>query len=63
MGALCAQHDQAWQAINNLWLAMEKSLKRPINARDLPQILSQVRQGNELVRGALDGTMLRKRHF
>ena len=54
---------EAWQAINNLWLALEKSLKRPVNARDLSQILSQVRQGNELVRGALDGTMLRNDIF
>ncbi|MEL0072341.1 MAG: alpha-E domain-containing protein [Rhodobiaceae bacterium] len=54
---------EAWQAINDLWLALEKSLKRPVGGHDLPQILSQVRQGNALVRGALDGTMLRNDIF
>ena len=54
---------EAWQAINNLWLSLEKSLARPVSRHDLPQILGQVRQGNELVRGALGGTMLRNDIF
>ena len=55
---------EAWQAINDLWLALEKSLKRPVGGHDLPQIFEpSAPKGNALVRGALDGTMLRNDIF
>ena len=50
---------ETWQAINDFWLSLQNSLARPAVRNDLPLILAKVREGNSLVRGAIDGTMLR----
>ena len=54
---------EAWQAINDLWLSMQMIFKSPININELPLILAKVQQGSALVRGVLDGTMLRNDIF
>ena len=50
---------EVWQSINELWLCLQSSLTANVNQFDLPQILAKVRQSNLMLRGALDGTMLR----
>ena len=50
---------ETWQAINDFWLYLQKNLNRPAARNDLPIILAKVREGSSLVRGAIDGTMLR----
>lgn len=50
---------ETWQAINDFWLSLQHSLARPAVRNDLPLILAKVREGNSLVRGAIEGTMLR----
>ena len=54
---------EVWQSINELWLFLQSSLTANINQFDLPQILAKVRQSNLMLRGALDGTMLRNDIF
>jgi len=50
---------EVWEATNECWMAVMEALKRPISARNLPEILGTIRQQSALVRGALHGTMLR----
>ena len=50
---------EVWQAINDLWLYLQTALKSPVGSNDLPIILAKIQQGNALMRGALEGSMLR----
>ncbi len=50
---------EVWEAVNETWILFRDLLARPINERDLPQVLATIRQQGALVRGALHGTMLR----
>lgn len=50
---------EAWEAVNECWMAVCKALSGRIYDRDLPDILRAIRQQNALVRGALHGSMLR----
>ncbi len=51
---------EAWEAVNECWMAVSKALKNRVNERDLPDVLRLIRQQNALVRGAVHGSMLRK---
>ncbi len=50
---------EVWEATNESWISLRKLLSRPIDRRDLPQVLLQIRQESAYVRGALHGTMMR----
>lgn len=50
---------EVWEATNECWLTLSDRLSRPVNERDLPEVLSVVRQQSSLVRGTMHGTMLR----
>ena len=50
---------EAWEATNECWMTLKDALARPVRERDLPAILALIRQQNALVRGAVQGTMLR----
>jgi len=50
---------EVWEATNECWMAVESALAKPVAAKNLPQILANIRQQSALVRGALHGTMLR----
>jgi len=50
---------EVWEATNECWITLKALLTRPTRARELPEMLSTVRQQSALVRGALHGTMLR----
>lgn len=50
---------EAWEAVNECWMAVSDALKSPVGERHLPDVLRLIRQQNALVRGALHGSMLR----
>lgn len=54
---------EVWEATNECWMTLKDALSRPVRERDLPAILSLIRQQNALVRGAVQGTMLRNDIF
>ena len=50
---------EVWEATNDCWIQLTDLLEEPVEARELPGVLSMIRQQGALVRGALHGTMLR----
>ncbi|NNE58409.1 MAG: alpha-E domain-containing protein [Hellea sp.] len=50
---------EMWEAVNEGWMRLDVDLKNPVSTKDLPAVLSLVRQQCSLVRGAMQGTMLR----
>ncbi len=54
---------EVWEAVNETYLEVSKSLARPVADRNLPEVLSQIRQYSALVSGALHGSMLRNDVF
>jgi uncharacterized alpha-E superfamily protein len=54
---------EVWEAVNDGWMLLKDMLKRPVSQAELPNVLSTVRQQSALVRGALQGTMLRNDIF
>ncbi|MEC3861078.1 alpha-E domain-containing protein [Mesobacterium sp. TK19101] len=50
---------EVWEAMNGCYMRAKDLLSRKINERDLPAVLSTMRQRTGLVRGATHGTMLR----
>ncbi len=50
---------EVWEATNECWMALKNLLARPVAAKNLPDVLAQIRQQATLVRGALHGSMLR----
>ena len=50
---------EVWEAVNESWMALKISLKRPVKDTELPAILGEIRRHSALVRGSLHGTMLR----
>ncbi|MGB5485256.1 alpha-E domain-containing protein [Parasphingorhabdus sp.] len=54
---------EVWEATNDAWMNLKTALARPVNDRDLPDVLGVIRQQSSLVRGAMLGTMLRNDGF
>ena len=54
---------EVWEATNEAWMNLKTTLAKPINERDLPDVLGVIRQQSSLVRGAMLGTMLRNDGF
>lgn len=54
---------ETWEAINEAWMAMTRLLKAPIDERDLPRILDQIKRETAFIRGSFYGTMLRNEIF
>ena len=50
---------EVWEAVNEAWLNICESLKKPVTQKSLPEILGIIRRQSALVRGVLHGTMLR----
>ncbi len=50
---------EVWEATNECWMILKDTLSRTVRERDLPAVLALIRQQNALVRGAVQGTMLR----
>ena len=54
---------EVWEAMNESWLALRDMLARPVREASLGEVLAAVRRQVTLVRGALDGSMLRNEVF
>ena len=50
---------EVWEATNESWMVMREKLARPVKASQLGDVLAAVRSQTMLVRGAMEGTMLR----
>lgn len=50
---------EVWEAVNEAWLRLCKELESPVTHKELPALLSLIRQLSAQVQGALHGTMLR----
>jgi uncharacterized alpha-E superfamily protein len=54
---------EVWEATNESWMLLKDMLSRPVRARNLGEVLSTIRDRTALVRGAMEGTMLRNEIF
>lgn len=54
---------ELWEAINTGWMTMCTNFARPVREATLHEALDTIRQQATLVRGAMDGTMLRNENF
>jgi uncharacterized alpha-E superfamily protein len=52
-----------WEAINDAWLQLSAAMDTHRSRTDLPALLAQIRQLAALVRGTINGTMLRNDIF
>jgi uncharacterized alpha-E superfamily protein len=50
---------EAWEAVNVCWMTLKEALAKPVVTAELPELLATIRQQASLVRGAVQGTMLR----
>ncbi len=50
---------EVWEAVNESWMKLKDALAKQVSERDLPGVLGLIRQQSALVRGAVQGTMLR----
>lgn len=55
--------DEVWEAINETWMTLRDLLSRPVRETGLGEVLSTVRRQTTLVRGAMEGSMLRNDVF
>ncbi len=54
---------ETWEAINEAWMALKRTLANPIDERDLPAVLDGIKRETALIRGCFYGTMLRNEIF
>ena len=50
---------EVWEAVNESWMTLRDMLARPVTEARLGLVLDTVRRQSTLVRGAMEGTMLR----
>ena len=50
---------QAWEAVNENWMKLDKLLARPVSQNGVGEAITLLRRTGMQVHGALDGTMLR----
>lgn len=54
---------EVWEATNESWMKLRELLARPVRENNLGDVLLAIRNQSTLVRGAMDGTMLRNEIF
>ena len=54
---------ELWEAVNEGWMQINQALARPVKEPTLGAALDTMRRHALLVRGAMDGTMLRNENF
>ncbi|WP_353229702.1 alpha-E domain-containing protein [Novosphingobium sp.] len=54
---------EVWEAVNESWMKLKDVLARPVTETRLRDVLDAVRRQSTLVRGAIEGTMLRNDIF
>jgi len=55
--------NEVWEATNEGWMTLRDLLARPVKEANLGEVLSAVRRQATLVRGAMEGSMLRNEVF
>jgi len=55
--------NEVWEAINESWMVLRELLARPVREASLGEVLSTIRRQSTLVRGAMEGSMLRNEVF
>lgn len=58
-GVRTALTREVWEAVNESWMIVREALSRPVREPVLGTVLGTIRRQITLVRGAMDGTMLR----
>lgn len=51
--------NEVWEATNESWMLLNEAMARPVRESNLGEVLSAVRKQTALVRGAVEGSMLR----
>lgn len=54
---------ETWESINEGWMGLKRMLADPIDERELPKVLDEIKRATALVRGSFYGTMLRNEIF
>ena len=54
---------EVWEAVNECWLDISQTLRRPVREAELPDLLDRLRRSGALVRGTIVGTMLRDARY
>jgi uncharacterized alpha-E superfamily protein len=54
---------EVWEATNESWMELSDLLSRPVRAGSVGEVLTAIRRQSTLVRGAMEGTMLRNEIF
>lgn len=54
---------EVWEATNESWMVLNEMLARPVRESGLGEVLASIRRQAMLVRGAMEGTMLRNEIF
>ena len=54
---------EVWETTNETWMRLREMMARPVRENDLGDVLAAVRNQTTLVRGAMEGTMLRNEIF
>lgn len=54
---------EVWEATNECWMVLGALLARPVSESNLGEVLDTIRRHTTLVRGAMEGTMLRNDIF
>ena len=62
-GVRTALTREVWEAVNESWMFLKELLARPVREGSLGMVLGIIRRQATLVRGAIDGTMLRNEIF
>lgn len=55
--------NEVWEATNETWMILRELLARPVRETNLGEVLSTIRRRATLVRGAMEGSMLRNEVF
>ncbi len=55
--------NSVWEATNEGWMTLRELLSRPVRETSLGEVLAAIRKQATLVRGAMEGTMLRYEVF
>ena len=54
---------QAWEAVNENWMKLDKLLSRPVSQNGVGEVITRLRRTGTQVHGAMDGTMLRNEGY
>ena len=54
---------QAWEAVNENWMKLDKQLSRPVSQSGLGEVLARLRRAGMQVHGAVETTMLRNESY